>query len=433
MKIANLLCVAFHLGWVGLLPVTAADAPTSYSWQAVTGLVARVYAEELHRAPDAGGLRQHAELMVAQGRNEAWLRAVLRNSVEAQNARLSQRAHRVHVALAVCGLLALLLAGYKVWAQRAQLRSRFPAHTAYLETAVQLTPLCALLMMFYAFDHLKNTGPDGWILTGILVVAIVHLLGLPRWFTYAVVASGLLCFFSYHVFVDAQGPQDAFSDRNEAVENAARSMLQGTNPWSARSVLGLPITTGPSSIMLAVPVVKVTGRINLLTFCFWALFLGLLLIGDVLCRNGSFVLLGLLVLLPWTGVLHTLHWSLDELYYAVILLPVLWFLLERRWLVWAGVLMGFMCFSRLVYVFGLIGVGLWWLSRRSDNWKQAWRLVLGALLYMVPVLALFYGLGGHDFVMANFWKNSQPSHKEPKRVNGASICWPFCWAVMGVV
>ncbi|MCX7009537.1 MAG: hypothetical protein NTY53_20215 [Kiritimatiellaeota bacterium] len=325
MKTAILLYIALQLSWVGLLPVTAADAPTSQSWQEVTGVVARVYAEELHRAPDAGGLRQHAELMVEQGRDEAWLRAVLRNSVEAQNARLTQRAHRVHLALAVCGLLALLLAGYKVWTRRAQLRSRFPAHAAYLETAAQLTPLCALLMLLYAFDHLKATGPDGVILTGLLAVAAMHLLRLPRWFTYVLVASGLLCFFCYHVFVDAQGPQDAFSDRNEAVENAARAMLQGTNPWNARSVLGLPITTGPSSILLAVPSVKLTGRINLLTFSFWALFLGLLLAGDLLRRNGSFVLLGLLVLLPWTGVLHTLHWSLDELYYAVILLPVLWF------------------------------------------------------------------------------------------------------------
>ena len=399
--------LALALLWLGMA-AWAADAQPSgdapRSWQAVTGLVARVYGEELHRAPDADGLKMHAELLVQSGHDEAWLRAALRNSNEGRGQRAHVRMQRTYLTLLVCALAGLLYVGYRA---RSLVRERFPAHYAYLLEPARLAPVSVLLLALFAFENLKATGPDSLILTGVLLVAGLHLLRLPRWLTYGVSLAGLIGLFGFYVFVDAQGPQDSFSDRNEAVEIAARAALHGENPWSSRSVLGLPITTGPSSILTALPFVKATGRINTLTFGYWMLFLGLLLAGDLLRRNASFVLLGLLLLSPWTGFLHTLHWSLDELYYAAILLPVLWLLLERRWLVWAGALMGFMLFSRLVYAYGLAGVGLWWLGQHRDNWKALWRIAAGAGLYLAATLFIFYLIGGHAFLTANFWKNSQ--------------------------
>ena len=379
------------------------------AWLEVTGLVARVFMEELHRAPDAEGLKVHAELLVQQGHGEAWLRSALHNSREAQAGRMHARAQRTYRALLLCCAVGLLLVGCRAKKLVRRLQEHSPELYAYLKHPARLMPVSVLLMALYAYENVKATAPESWCLTAVLVLLGLHLMRLPRWFIYGTWLSALIGIFGFYVFIDAQGPQDDISDRNEAVEIATGALLHGENPWNSKSILGLPITTGPSSILTAIPAVKLTGRINLLTFSYWSLFLVLLLAGDLLRRNESFVTLGLLLLFPWMGFLHTLHWSLEELYYAAILLPLLWALLSRRWLFWAGVLMGFMFFSRLAYVYGLVGVGLWWLWQSRENWRDVWRIVTGATVYIAVTLLIFYFIGGHDFLTANFWKNSQMS------------------------
>lgn len=282
-----------------------------------------------------------------------------------------------------------------------------PHRRRYLVSAISVSPAAALLMLLYSYTYLKSGPPQGWILAGAMIVLLLLAFGISRWIVYAGIACGLAAIIGWHVIVDAQGRQDAASDRDDAAEIAASAVLAGENPWNRRSALDLPITTGPSSILLALPVVAWTGKIDALTVAFWLVFVAGLVWADVRMTNNSFLTAALLLLFPWFGWLHTLHWGLDELYYAAILSPLLWFALARKRYGWAGLFGGFMVLSRLSYAPAVLSAGLWWLLKERRTFKDALRIGMGFVAYVTAALLLAWWLGGGDFLHHNFWLNSQ--------------------------
>jgi hypothetical protein len=123
------------------------------------------------------------------------------------------------------------------------------------------------------------------------------LLGLPRFVLYV----GILILLIAHVFFYTQEisryDQDEYSTRDDAAEMTTRAFLQGKNPWNHVSELGVSATTGPASILLAIPFVAAFGEINWMSFLFWVLMFAVLLIGDIREENDSFPILALIILL----------------------------------------------------------------------------------------------------------------------------------------
>jgi hypothetical protein len=261
--------------------------------------------------------------------------------------------------------------------------------------------------MLYLYTAFKSGPPDGWILAGLVLVLCLLALRTPRWAVYAFVVCSMAVLVGWSVFVDAERADDVGSDRDDAVEIAARALLHGSNPWGQKSTLNLPITTGPSSILIALPFAATTGRINGLTFIAWCAFLCCLVLADIRQRNNTFLTICLLLLFPWFGFLHTLHWGLDELYYAAILAPLLWQTLARGRLEWAGAIGGFMALSRLSYAPAVLAAGLWWVLKERRTFRGVLRVGLGGMAYVVTVIGFFWLREGSEFLQKNFWLNSQ--------------------------
>lgn len=386
--------------------------PLATSTNIVQGIICETYLEILHREPDEVGLQTYTRYMIQEGKDTAWLRKVLSNSKEGRTLRARKRAlstfFGVVLAIGVCGGLLSL-------AFRKRLRRLFvfywgklsPQHQHYLGQAAFLPPLATVLAVLYFFTYFKAGPPAGVILCGLVIIISLIVLRIPRWAFYIVVVCGMLTFVAWAVFVDANGRQDAGCDRDDGVEIAATAVLHGSNPWSHRSILDLPITTGPTSILMALPFVGTLGKINGLTFIMWGSFIALLALADIRQRNNTFFTAFILLCFPWFGFLHTLHWSLDELYYAAVLSPLLWLAFSRDKLILAGVVGAAMAFSRLSYAPAVIATGLWWVLRERPSFRRLIRVVLGGLGYAIAVVGFFWMVGGHEFLNQNFWKNSQ--------------------------
>lgn len=276
----------------------------------------------------------------------------------------------------------------------------------YLLEPASLHPLGVALLLLFAYSKFKSGPPHGWVIAALPLLVLLLATGVSRRILYAALSCAMALFIGWHVFVDAQGERDASSDRDDAVESATTAFLSGSNAWSQTSVLGLKITTGPSSVLLAIPSVGLTGSVNTLTFLAWMLFLGLLLYGDVAGRNKMFPVLCILIVMPLSGFVHTMRWGLDELYYAAIASPFLWFAMTRGRPALAGAIGGFMVLSRLSYAPAVFAAGLWWLLAGRRTLRDILRLTIGGLLFVGIVIAIFRAVGGSDFAQENFLTNS---------------------------
>lgn len=373
-------------------------------------IVRRVYIEELHREPDAEGMALYTKYMITDGKDEKWLRHALQYSLEGKNIRAVHRTCRARVVGIITLLSILCMTAYlirrrlKLLAERIQ--HRYPSHCSYLSRPVLISPFAVLFFFLYLYSNLQSGGIQGVVLTFFVTIAVLVLMRMPRWLIYSVAVLGMILLIYHFIVVDAR-QKDAASDRNDAVEIGTKALFHGENPWNKKSILNLPITTGPSSMFLAIPSVYFTGKIIALSFLAWLIFLTFLLAGDIAYRNNTFLTLCLMMLLPWTGFIHTWHWALDELYYAAILSPLLWLALRHRHFLTAGCLCGFMLFSRLSYAFAILPIGLWWLLSERRRLRECLLLAAGGMLYCLPVLAVLYMIGTHDFLHANFFLNSQ--------------------------
>ena len=265
----------------------------------------------------------------------------------------------------------------------------------YLRRRMTPTPLQVLLLLS-ALYFLAAEEQFAWVFVSLLALGVTVFLRAPRWACYGVLSVSLLLLIARFVFQISTGPQDAGSDRDEAVEIGAQALLGGQNPWAQTTHRLSPITSGPASIIFALPWVWVFHRINELTFVSYVALFTLLFAGDVRCQNNTFLALGLFFLAGFFGFHHTLYWSLDELYYAYAALVAAWIVLQRRWLVGAGVCLACAIGSRASYVFPVFALLCWYWYGRRPSARDLARLGAGALLGFLLIAAPFWLVASSD-------------------------------------
>jgi hypothetical protein len=238
----------------------------------------------------------------------------------------------------------------------------------------------------------------------LTLTAALALLGRSRSTVYAVLASALSIYLFAFVGVLGQGPLDHDSTRDAAVELGAWALLRGDNPW--RVDLGTPITTGPVSILFAVPFVLMSGHSVWLTMLFWLSFFFILLWNDAWQRHQTWPVL---VLLFMTGIFdarHTLRWNLDELYYPMSYLAAAYILIERRKFGATGALFALVLLTRLNYTFLTLGFLSWFWTCRPWQPRDALRGCIGFTLACGVVVLPFIVVIGGDLWNANPMKTA---------------------------
>ncbi len=263
-----------------------------------------------------------------------------------------------------------------------------------------------LLLVRFAYEP----PPENALFSYLIALSALLVLRLPRWGIYGVLALSFIVMAGVIVFGISNGAVDATSDRDEGVEIAAAALLGGDNAWNERTMLDGEIATGPTSILLAIPSVALTGTVNPLTYVFWLCMLAILLYGDAQKRNGSFLLLFLLFLMPETLFLHTMNWSLEELYYPTLLFPVLWWTARRRLDLVTGVIAASILLVRPSYAFPLIGFVLWSLLHQKSSWISLLKMGVSTAAATVVILLPFLFVGGADFFKHNFWRHAVARH-----------------------
>jgi hypothetical protein len=276
----------------------------------------------------------------------------------------------------------------------------------YVLEKLKLSPLILLLMIFIIYDSNFNKYVFIGVSIAVTIILILMVLQAPRILTYLFIFSWLFIVLYQSVFVTANLSHDLISDRDDAAEIATTNYLDGRNPWSSKSILDIPITTGPSSILLSIPSVFLTKKINSLTFLFWISFFIILLVAEYKYRNDSFILLFLLFLIPVLGFLGTINFSLDEIYYALIFFPVLFYVLNKKLFYFAGFLFALIILSRLSYVFLSAGFYFGWIFSKGWETKNQIKLFTGFFVGLVLVLTPFLWVSGSSIFKQNFLTNS---------------------------
>jgi len=208
------------------------------------------------------------------------------------------------------------------------------------------------------------------------------------------------------VFITSNLTQDLGSDRDDAVEISSIAFLNGQNPWKSQSQLNNPITTGPSSILISIPSVALMGKINAATFLFWLVFITILIVADIYYANNSFIFLVLLILLPVFKFQHTILYGLEELYYALLLFPLLWIMLKRQLFFLSGIAFSIIILSRLSYLFLCAGMFFWWIIQYKYYSKNYLKILGGFIIGVLLILIPFIVISGKSFFESNFIINS---------------------------
>jgi hypothetical protein len=239
---------------------------------------------------------------------------------------------------------------------------------------------------------------------------MIYFLGLglmilvfrpPRIVFYALMILILATHVFYYTQVISRWDQDAISNRDDAVEMTARVFTRLENPWSHVPQLGMNATTGPASILFALPFILVFNEINWLATLFWMLLFGFLLIGDVTTRNSTFPVLVLLFVLGIFSFTHTLFWSLDELYFPYLLIALAYLCITRRRLILTGVLLGAAMMFRLNYAFVVLGFMVWYYLNMNHSGKEQLKLLVGIGIAIALVVLPFVFIDGREF-----WSNN---------------------------
>jgi hypothetical protein len=234
----------------------------------------------------------------------------------------------------------------------------------------------------------------------LLITLAALVFRLPRWVVYLTLSTLLLIHIAFYTFEISRLEQDRASTRDAAVELSAQAFLRRENPWS-HVQLNVPVSTGPASVLLALPFVALFGNINALTFIFWVAFLLILLVADLQRGNRTFPLLALLSVSGIFGFRHTLYWSLEELYFPILLFAFAYLCLQRNGFLLAGALLFTTAMFRLNYVFLIIAFLLWYFYHCSTPLKGLIWMTLGGILASLLVLAPFIIVAGKEFVHQN--------------------------------
>ena len=171
----------------------------------------------------------------------------------------------------------------------------------------------------------------------------------------------------------SENSHDKEGSRDEACEITTKAFLDKVNPWEMH-YNNIALTTGPFSILVASPFVYLTGKINILSFIFWILFLSILLYYDIKKRNSFFLFFCIIILSELFCFKHSLYWSLEELYYGWILIAFSIILINKKKSYIPGILLAFSLFVRINYAFALFAIFLYILF--SKNIKIDMKFVL---------------------------------------------------------
>ena len=191
------------------------------------------------------------------------------------------------------------------------------------------------------------------------------------------------------VLIDARGPQDAGSDRDDAAEIATSGFLHRHNPWEQRTQIGNVITTGPGTLLLAAPFVAVTHHIDWLTFAFWMFFAAVLLIEDIRQRNQTWLPLCLLYFAGVFLIETAQHWSLEELSYGCVFIVLATWAARRGAAACMGAALAFAFLIRANYAFVAFGVVLWWWLEEGASWRALARAALGGATTLLATGIVF--------------------------------------------
>lgn len=275
----------------------------------------------------------------------------------------------------------------------------------YLRSPITSFEWTALLLGAAIYQTLTNPtpAPSAPAVLFLEVFAIGAVLARrSRSVVYSLLAIALALHVIAYVQIVADGAHDPQSTRDTAVELGAAAFLRGENPWSVP--LGVPLTTGPVSILLAVPFVAVFGEINWLSCGFWFALFGLLLWFDVRSESSTWPALVVLFLLGVLDFDYTLYWSLEEFYYPVVYLAVAYGLATRsRWM-GVGACLAAAVLTRPNYLLQALAFA-WWCAQKDapGRWRQLALIAVGFILASALILAPFVWIGGGQFVADNPW------------------------------
>lgn len=239
------------------------------------------------------------------------------------------------------------------------------------------------------------------ILVLSLLALVVGISKRSRWVLYAILAIALGVHLFEWVHIIANGVQDIHSTRDAAVEVTTQALLDGENAWNRDP--GVVATTGPVSILAALPFVAVFQEINWLSYIFWIGFFSVALAFDLQRRNGTWPLIVAGFMTGVLGIEHTLFWSLEELYYPIVYLALGYVFVRRRSWYIVGGLLALALLTRLNYAFPVMGFMVWlWFSHRPDL-NTMGKLAVGGTSASLLVLAPFVLIGGEEFWAKNPW------------------------------
>ena len=239
----------------------------------------------------------------------------------------------------------------------------------------------------------------------MIYTSFVGLISLffkfPRWIFYAVLLLMALVHITFFTQVISKLDHDEFSTRDAAVEMTTQALLLGNNPWNNVSELGVAATTGPASILLAIPVVLVFGEINWLALLFWCIFFVILLVDDIQEMNNTFPVLIMLFVIGLLGFTHTLYWSLEEFYFPYLFIMfAYWSIIKSRHML-AGFLLAVAVLIRLNYIFIIIAFLLWYGTYKKFITKDFIKIGIGSMIAAIIIITPFILIGDTDFVNYN--------------------------------
>ena len=254
--------------------------------------------------------------------------------------------------------------------------------------------LIALYMVFGA------TGGYGMHAPLLLLLAIISTFaGAPRGVVYGLIFLSFTCTIADDIFIAAVGGQDGGSDRDDAVELGCKALLRGQNPWAITTQLRNAISTGPTSFLIAMPFVWIFGRINEMTFFFWLALGAAAFYGDVLRRNGTFMLVVPVMQLGLMDLHTTRYWSLDELAFATLFFLGAWALVERKRYLITGLCLGQTLMCRASYLFPVIAFVCWLRWGKTVHLRQLLTTLCGICL-SVATVAGFFAIRFHATIRA---------------------------------
>jgi hypothetical protein len=280
------------------------------------------------------------------------------------------------------------------------------ASIRYLNSPIAYPYILMMLILGLLYERVNGIHYSGRLTILLLFICIVMLwIKYPRYMIYGV----LFVLLAAHVYAYTQrfskGDFDIKSTRDEAVEETVKAFVHGINPWN-HVYVGPPgekvnASSGPASILFAMPVVLLFGEINWLAFLFWMLFFCALLIGDLKEQNKTFLILILLFMAGIFSSNITLQLGLDELYFPYLFIIVAIWLLNRKQYFLAGAALFVTPLFRLNYLLILSGVLLWFLFNKPWKKNNLVMIGLGGLVITVIILLPFLIVNGKEFIQHN--------------------------------